>query len=35
VITRAVIFAAVMGFLGGLLPAWHASRRNILNALRD
>lgn len=35
VMTNALIFAIIMGFLGGLLPAWHASRRNILNALRD
>jgi putative ABC transport system permease protein len=35
VISNALIFAAIMGFLGGLLPAWQASRRNILNALRD
>ena len=30
----AIIFALVMGFVGGLAPAWHASRQNILNALR-
>jgi len=30
----AVIFALVMGFFGGLAPAWHAARQNILNALR-
>ena len=30
----AVIFALVMGFVGGLAPAWHAARQNILNALR-
>ena len=35
VISNALNFAAIMGFLGGLLPAWQASRRNILNALRD
>jgi ABC-type antimicrobial peptide transport system permease subunit len=35
VISNALIFAAIMGFLGGLLPAWQASRRTILNALRD
>ena len=30
----AVIFALTMGFVGGLAPAWHAARQNILNALR-
>jgi len=30
----AIIFALVMGFVGGLAPAWHAARQNILNALR-
>jgi putative ABC transport system permease protein len=30
----AVAFALVMGFVGGLAPAWHAARQNILNALR-
>src|SRR5579871_2488547 len=34
VAVRAIIFALVMGFFGGLAPAWHASRQNILNALR-
>jgi putative ABC transport system permease protein len=34
VILAAVIFALVMGFFGGLAPAWHAARQNILNALR-
>ena len=34
VILTAVIFALVMGFFGGLFPAWHAARQNILNALR-
>ncbi len=31
---KAIIFALVMGFVGGLAPAWHASRQNILTALR-
>jgi putative ABC transport system permease protein len=35
VATRAIIFALVMGFVGGLAPAWHAARQNILNALRS
>jgi putative ABC transport system permease protein len=30
----AIIFALVMGFSGGLAPAWHAARQNILTALR-
>lgn len=35
VIGVAIIFAMVMGIVGGLAPAWHASRREILAALRD
>jgi putative ABC transport system permease protein len=35
IILSAILFAAFMGLLGGLAPAWHASRQNILNALRD
>jgi putative ABC transport system permease protein len=31
---NAIIFALVMGLVGGLAPAWHAARQNILNALR-
>lgn len=34
VVMYAVIFALVMGFFGGLAPAWHAARQNILTALR-
>jgi len=34
VATKAIIFALVMGFVGGLAPAWNAARQNILNALR-
>jgi putative ABC transport system permease protein len=30
----ALAFALIMGFVGGLAPAWHAARQNILNALR-
>jgi putative ABC transport system permease protein len=30
----AIAFALIMGFVGGLAPAWHAARQNILNALR-
>jgi putative ABC transport system permease protein len=31
----AVLFAIVMGLFGGIAPAWHAARREILAALRD
>jgi putative ABC transport system permease protein len=34
VVLSAAIFAIVMGLLGGLAPAWHAARQNILTALR-
>lgn len=29
-----ILFALIMGFIGGLAPAWHAARQNILTALR-
>ena len=35
VVGVSVIFALVMGLFGGLAPAWHASRQNIVAALRD
>jgi putative ABC transport system permease protein len=35
VVLSATIFAVVMGLIGGMAPAWHAARQNILNALRD
>lgn len=35
VIGTAVLFAVVMGLFGGIFPAWHASRKEILAALRD
>jgi putative ABC transport system permease protein len=35
VVTSAVIFAIVMGLLGGIAPAWHAAQREILASLRD
>ena len=35
VIGSALLFAMVMGLVGGIFPAWHASRREILSALRD
>jgi len=31
----AILFALIMGFVGGLAPAWHAARQNILSALRS
>lgn len=34
VAATAVGFALIMGLLGGFAPAWHASRQNILTALR-
>ncbi len=34
VVMKAIIFALVMGLLGGFFPAWHASRQEILAALR-
>ena len=34
VVIVAVIFAMTMGLLGGIAPAWHAARQNILTALR-
>jgi putative ABC transport system permease protein len=34
VVVTAIIFALVMGFFGGLFPAYHAARQNILTALR-
>ncbi len=34
VLADALIFALVLGLIGGLAPAWHASRENILTALR-
>jgi len=35
VIGAAIVFALIMGLFGGIFPAWHASRREILAALRD
>jgi putative ABC transport system permease protein len=34
VMLTAILFAVVMGLFGGLAPAWHAARQNILGALR-
>jgi len=35
VLLTATLFAVVMGVTGGVAPAWHASRQDILVALRD
>jgi putative ABC transport system permease protein len=34
VVISAIIFGMIMGLFGGMAPAWHAARQNILNALR-
>ncbi len=34
VVVTAIVFAVVMGLVGGLAPAWHAARQDILGALR-
>ena len=33
-LTKALIFALIMGFLGGLFPAWRAARLPVVTALR-
>ena len=35
VLTVALAFAAIMGVFGGLAPAWHAAKQDILSALRE
>lgn len=35
VVITALLFAVSMGLFGGIAPAWHAARREILAALRD
>jgi putative ABC transport system permease protein len=35
VVGVAILFAVIMGLFGGMAPAWHAARRDILAALRD
>jgi putative ABC transport system permease protein len=35
VVAWAVMFAVAMGLFGGIAPAWHAAKREILVALRD
>ena len=34
-VVSAILFSAFMGLIGGIAPAWHASRQDILVALRD
>jgi putative ABC transport system permease protein len=34
VVISAMVFALIMGLLGGFAPAWHAARQDILTALR-
>ncbi len=34
VIATALLFAVIMGVIGGVAPAWHAAKQNILAALR-
>ena len=35
VILTALLFGVTMGFFGGIFPAWHAAKKEILAALRD
>ena len=35
VVGVAIAFAIIMGLFGGMAPAWHAARRDILGALRE
>jgi putative ABC transport system permease protein len=35
VVAVAVLFAMAMGMFGGIAPAWHAARQNIVGALHD
>jgi putative ABC transport system permease protein len=35
VVGVAILFAVIMGLFGGMAPAWHAARRDILASLRD
>lgn len=34
-VARGLVFAVILGFLGGLLPAWRASRMPVVSALRE
>lgn len=35
ILTSALLFAVIMGFIGGVLPAWRAARMKIVDALRE
>lgn len=35
VVITAIMFAVLMGLFGGLAPAWHAARKDMVAALRD
>jgi putative ABC transport system permease protein len=35
VVMVAILFAIIMGLFGGMAPAWHAARKEILASLRD
>jgi len=35
VVGVAIVFAVIMGLFGGIAPAWHAAKREILASLRD
>ncbi|RPH50753.1 MAG: ABC transporter permease [Desulfobacteraceae bacterium] len=35
IVFKAILFSLVMGFIGGILPAFRASRMNIVEALRE
>ena len=34
IVYKAILFSVLMGFIGGFLPAFQASRMNIVDALR-
>ena len=34
-IIAGIVFATIIGALGGLLPAWSASRKNIVTTMRE
>jgi putative ABC transport system permease protein len=34
IVTQSLVFSLIMGFVGGVLPAFHAARMNIVEALR-
>jgi putative ABC transport system permease protein len=35
IVLQTMIFALIMGFVGGFLPSFRAARLNIINALRS